>query len=128
MSQPTLPPLPARPSDPLAALADYLDPPDARAYVEVGWPAAAAIVAEVLAARAVVDNARFVGREDLDETDVAERLAGQVDAYDRAVATVHARAAAAERRRLDRLLAQAREHLAAKVAADDQATQVRWSE
>jgi len=84
VSQPTLPPLPARPSDPLAALADYLDPPEPGAYIEVGLPAAAAIVAEVLAARAVVDNARFVGREDLDETGVAERLADAVDAYDHA--------------------------------------------
>jgi len=70
--------------DPLAALADHLDPPDPNAHIEVPWPDAAAIVAELRAARAVVADARFVGREDLDETDVAERLADQLDAYDRA--------------------------------------------
>ena len=84
MSHPTLPP-PGPPSgDPLAALADHLDPPDPTARIEVFWDDAAAIVAELRAARAVVADARFVGREDLDETDVAERLADAIDAYDHA--------------------------------------------
>jgi hypothetical protein len=45
--------------------------------------AAAALAIEVRAGRAVA-AARFVGREDLDETDVADRLADAVDAYDHA--------------------------------------------
>ncbi len=44
-----------------------------------------AVAAELLAARAVVEAARVVGDEDLDETDVAEQLASAIDAYDAAV-------------------------------------------
>jgi hypothetical protein len=80
VSHPTLPP----PSDPLAALADHLDPPDPGAHIEAEWPAAAAIVAEVRAACAVVGAARLVGQPHLDETDVAEHLAANVTAYDQA--------------------------------------------
>ena len=78
------PPSGLRPGDPLAALADYLDPPEPRARIEVEWPAAAAIVAELGAARAVIDAARLVGQPHLDETDVAEHLAAKVAAYDQA--------------------------------------------
>jgi hypothetical protein len=41
-----------------------------------------AVAAELVAARAVVEAARVVGDEDLDETDVAEQLASAIDAYD----------------------------------------------
>jgi hypothetical protein len=44
-----------------------------------------ALAAELAAARAVVEAARVVGDEDLDETDVAEQLASAIDAYDAAV-------------------------------------------
>jgi hypothetical protein len=46
-----------------------------------------AVAAELRAARVVVGLAREVGREDLDEVDVAERLADAIDAYDQAAAT-----------------------------------------
>jgi hypothetical protein len=92
MGTPTMPPTPehaadpdpSRPGDPLAALADYLDPPEPGASLEVDLAAAAAIVAEVRAARVVVAAARQVGHPDLDDTDVAERLADALDAYDHA--------------------------------------------
>jgi hypothetical protein len=44
-----------------------------------------AVTAELVAARAVVEAARVVGAEDLDETDVAEQLASAIDAYDAAI-------------------------------------------
>ncbi|HZD38693.1 MAG TPA: hypothetical protein VE664_08645 [Actinomycetes bacterium] len=44
-----------------------------------------AVAAELLAGRAVVEAARVVGDEDLDETDVTERLACAIDAYDATV-------------------------------------------
>jgi hypothetical protein len=87
MGAPTIPPAnpdPSQPGDPLAALADYLDPPEPGAHVEVDLAVAAAIVAELLAARVVVAAARAVGQPDLDEADVAERLADALDAYDHA--------------------------------------------
>jgi hypothetical protein len=80
VSPSTLPPL----SDPLAALADHLDPPEPGALVEVDWPAITAIVAEVSAARAASTTARPVGQPHLDDTDVAEHLAAEVAAYDQA--------------------------------------------
>ncbi len=83
-ASPSAPPSGLRPGDPLAALADYLDPPEPRARIEVEWPAAAAIVAELGAAQAVIDAARLVGLPHLDETDVAEHLAAKVAAYDQA--------------------------------------------
>ncbi len=83
-TSPSAPPAGLRPGDPLAALADHLDPPEPRALIEIEWPAAAAIVAEVHAARAVIDAARLVGQPHLDETDVAEHLAAKVAAYDQA--------------------------------------------
>jgi hypothetical protein len=77
-----------QPGDPLAALAAFLDPPEPGVLVEVDRDQAAAIVSEVLAARAVVQAARLVGHQDLDETDVAERLADAVVAYDHATGQV----------------------------------------
>jgi hypothetical protein len=67
-----------------AVIEQYLDPPDPHAEVVVSWEDAAALAAEVRAARAVVDAARLVGQPHLDETDVAEHLAAKVAAYDRA--------------------------------------------
>ena len=67
-----------------AVIEQYLEPPEPGVLVELDRDDAAALAAEVRAARAVVDAARFVGREDLDEADVAERLADAVDAYDHA--------------------------------------------
>jgi hypothetical protein len=69
-----------------AVIEQFLDPPEPGALVELDLHDAAALAAEVRvrAARAVVDAARFVGREDLDDTDVAERLADALDAYDHA--------------------------------------------
>jgi hypothetical protein len=90
MGAPTIPPVPdqvtdpSQPGDPLTALAAYLNPPEPAAYVEVDLGPAAAIVAEVRAARVVVAVARLVGHPDLDDTDVAERLADALDAYDHA--------------------------------------------
>ena len=62
----------------------FLDPPEPGVLIELDHDDAAALAAELRAARAVVAKARFVGREDLDETDVAERLADAIDAYDQA--------------------------------------------
>jgi len=67
-----------------AAIEQYLEPAEPGVLVELDRDDAVALAAEVRAARAVVAAARFVGREDLDETDVAERLADAVDAYDQA--------------------------------------------
>jgi hypothetical protein len=63
-----------------AVIEQYLDPPEPGACIEVALEAAAALAAEVRAARALVDAARLVGLLHLDETDVAEHLA----AYDQA--------------------------------------------
>jgi hypothetical protein len=68
----------------MVALAAYLGLPEPGAYIEVDLWSAAAIVAEVRAARAVVAAARLVGHPDLDETDAAERLADALDGYDHA--------------------------------------------
>jgi hypothetical protein len=90
MGIPTLPPIPDRvadpsqPADPLVALAAYLNRLEPGAYIEVELAAAVAIVAEVRATRTVVAAARLVGHPDLDETDVAERLAEALDAYEQA--------------------------------------------
>jgi hypothetical protein len=84
VTAPALPPA----GDPLAALAAFLDPPEPGVLIEVDRDQAAAIVAEVHAARAVVAEARFVGREDLDDTDVAERLADAIDAYNQVTGQV----------------------------------------
>ena len=67
-----------------AAIEQYLEPAEPGVLVELDRDDAVALAAEVRAARAVVAAARFVGREDLDETDVAERLADAIDAYDHA--------------------------------------------
>jgi hypothetical protein len=85
----TAPPPPGpRPGDPLAVLAAFLDPPEPGVLVEVDRDQAAAIVGEVHAARAVVQAARLVGHQGLDETAVAERLADALDAYDHATGQV----------------------------------------
>jgi hypothetical protein len=85
----TAPALPSsQPGDPLVALEGFLDPPEPGVLVEVDRDQAAAIVAEVHAARAVVQAARLVGHQDLDETDVAERLGDAVAAYDHATGQV----------------------------------------
>jgi hypothetical protein len=75
-----------------AAIEQYLEPAEPGVLVELDRDddavalaaevRAAVLAAEVRAARAVA--ARFVGRGDLDETDVAERLADAIDAYDHA--------------------------------------------
>ncbi len=67
-----------------AAIEQYLEPAEPGVLVELDRDDAVALAAEVRAGRAVVAAARFVGREDLDETDVAERLADAIDAYDQA--------------------------------------------
>ncbi len=67
-----------------AMIEQHLDPPEPGARVEVALEDAAALAAEVRAARAVVDAARLVGQPHLDETDVAEHLAAKVAAYDQA--------------------------------------------
>ena len=82
MTAPASSPPSPQPGDPLAALAGFLDPPERGVLVQVDRDQAAAIVAEVHAAWAVVQAARLVAHQDLDETDVAERLTDAVDAYD----------------------------------------------
>ncbi len=67
-----------------AVIEQFLEPAEPGVLVELDRDDAAALAAEVRAGRAVVAAARFVGREDLDETDVAERLADAIDAYDQA--------------------------------------------
>jgi hypothetical protein len=71
-----------------AVIEQYLDPPEPGAYLEVDLDDAAALAAEVRTARQVVAAARLVGDPDLDETDVAERLADAIDAYDQATGQV----------------------------------------
>jgi hypothetical protein len=57
---------------------------DAAVQIKADPPAAArALWEELQAARRVVTDARCVGRDDLDETDVAERLADSVANYDK---------------------------------------------
>jgi hypothetical protein len=70
-----------------AVIEQFLDPPEPGVLVELDRDDAAALAAEVRAARAVVDAARLVGQPHLDETDVAEHLAAKVAAYDQATAT-----------------------------------------
>jgi hypothetical protein len=90
MGTPTLPPIPdpgagsSQPGDPLAALADYLDPPQPGAYIEVDLAPAAAIVAEVRAARQVIKVARDLYDDRLDGTDALERLDRAIEQYDHA--------------------------------------------
>jgi hypothetical protein len=71
-----------------AVIEQYLEPPELGVLIELDRGDAAALAAEVRAAREVVKAARFVGREDLDEVDVAERLADNLDAYDHATTSV----------------------------------------
>ena len=66
----------------------FLEPATPGVLVELDRDHAAALAAELRAAREVVKAARFVGREDLDETDVAERLADAVDACDQVTGRV----------------------------------------
>jgi hypothetical protein len=90
MGTPTLPPIPnhvagsSQPGDPLAALADFLDPPEPGAYIEVDLAPAAAIVAEVRAARQVVEVARDLYDDRIDGTDALERLDRAIEQYDHA--------------------------------------------
>jgi hypothetical protein len=74
-----------------AVIEPYLDPPEPGACVEVALEDAAALAAEVRAARAVVDAARLVGQPHLDATDVAEHFAAKVAAYDRATSAPQTR-------------------------------------
>jgi hypothetical protein len=74
-----------------ALVADFADPSgvgiqdlDNAVFVTTAQQLLPRVLRELGAARAVVAAARLVGREDLDETDVAERLAETVADYDRA--------------------------------------------
>jgi len=79
-----------------AVIERFLDPPAPGVLVELDRDDAAALAAEVRAARVVVAAARFVGREDLDATDVAERLADAVDADNKATSVPPANTGGAE--------------------------------
>ena len=65
-----------------AVIEQYLEPPEPGVLIELDRDDDAALATELRAAREVVKAARFVGREDLDDTDVTERLADALDAYD----------------------------------------------
>jgi hypothetical protein len=69
---------------PVCTAADWI--PDLVADVEQLAAALHGARLELQAARQVVWRARDVGREDLDDTDVAERLTDALDAYDRIAA------------------------------------------
>jgi hypothetical protein len=75
----------ARMIDLTAVIEQDLDPPEPGARSELDLEDAAALAAEVRAARAaVVDAAPLAGQPHLDGTDAAEHLAARVAAYDRA--------------------------------------------
>jgi hypothetical protein len=84
VADPSPPGDPPQPGDPLAALADYLDPPQPGAYIEVDLAPAVAIVAEVRAARQVIAAARDLYDDRLDGTDALERLDRAIEQYDHA--------------------------------------------
>jgi hypothetical protein len=71
-----------------AVIEQFLEPAEPGVLVELDRDDAAALAAEVRAARAVVAAARLVGDPDLDEVDVAEQLADAIDAYDQATSNV----------------------------------------